>query len=513
MSPAGQNELVTGVRKRNMESGGSNKVISACLRIAILVAIACCTCQPSTAETRHESFDNDPGWEGHNNRSTAFETRTIKQDFGFSRTRHARGKATGELGGFINPAAEPAYYAKRIPSKTLADELTAQGTILCTGRQFHVLVGFFNSKTLNEWRTPNTIALRLYGRGDVFYAYVEYATSRWRAGGDNPKPFPSRPDRATGRRVQKGFAANAVHKWSLRYDPSANQGRGVVTATIDGATAVCYLDPGHKQDGAKFNRFGLLNVMKQYDDGGELWLDDVTINGETEHFDQDPDWEQLQNRRTYVSTNVRPRFDFGYSTTQFAAGRGKGELGGLIFRGDCRYADRMAYYAYQVESLTLDKRLTAAGKVALRRGVSDSTTLIGFFHSTKSMKVNKSQATGIPNNFIGVAIEGPSREGFLFYPLYRAAGDAQGVAAGNHRPRILPDGRAHDWKFDYSPSATGGLGEIAVALDKKTVVLELGLGHRTTGTQFDRFGIVTTWIDGNGQHIYFDDLTYTFKQR
>ncbi len=28
----------------------------------------------------------------------------------------------------------------------------------------------------------------------------------------------------------------------------------------------------------------------------------------------------------------------------------------------------------------------------------------------------------------------------------------------------------------------------------------------------DRFGLVTTWIDGHGQHVYFDDLTYTCRQ-
>ncbi len=465
------------------------------------------------AEERHESFDKNPDWEGRNNRSTAFDKQTIKQDFGFSLTQRARGKATGELGGFINPAAEPAYYAKRIAPKTLGDPLTASGTVLCTGRQFHVLVGFFNSNTLNEWRTPSTIALRLYGRGDKFYAFVEYATSRWRAGGDNPRPFPTIRDPNTGRREQKGFAANAPHKWSLTYDPKANGGRGVVTATIDDETAICHLEPGHKQDRASFDRCGLMTLMKQWDDGGELWLDDITINGETEHFDRDPGWEQFQNRRTYVSTNVRPRFDFGDTATRFAGGLGKGELGGLVFRGDCRYADRMAYYADRLNRLTLRQPLTATGKVALRRGVSDSTTLIGFFHSTKSMKVSDSQASGIPNNFIGVAIEGPSREGFFFYPLYRVARDAQGIADGDDRPRILPNGKSHDWSFDYLPSAASGLGRIAVTLGKQTVMLPLGKGHRAVDTQFDRFGIVTTWIDGNGQHVYFDDLTYTFQQK
>jgi hypothetical protein len=41
-------------------------------------------------------------------------------------------------------------------------------------------------------------------------------------------------------------------------------------------------------------------------------------------------------------------------------------------------------------------------------------------------------------------------------------------------------------------------------------------GPRTCGSRaigqkinFDRFGIITTHIDGNGQTVYFDDLTYT----
>ena len=29
---------------------------------------------------------------------------------------------------------------------------------------------------------------------------------------------------------------------------------------------------------------------------------------------------------------------------------------------------------------------------------------------------------------------------------------------------------------------------------------------------FDRFGLVTPWIDGNGQVVYFDDVTYTTGQ-
>src|SRR4051812_44228900 len=100
---------------------------------------------------RTEHFDRDPGWDGHNNRLAI--SRMVRQDFGYSNTAHTGGKA-GEIGGFIPPAAEPAFYAKELPHKTFNDRLSASGTIACTGQAFHVLVGFFNANTLNEWRTP-----------------------------------------------------------------------------------------------------------------------------------------------------------------------------------------------------------------------------------------------------------------------------------------------------------------------------------------------------------------------
>jgi hypothetical protein len=49
-------------------------------------------------------------------------------------------------------------------------------------------------------------------------------------------------------------------------------------------------------------------------------------------------------------------------------------------------------------------------------------------------------------------------------------------------------------------------------LDREAVTLDLGKGHRAAGARLDRFGLVTTWIDGNGQKVYFDDLTYTARQ-
>src|SRR5207245_4676109 len=101
---------------------------------------------------------------------------------------------------------------------------------------------------------PNTIAIRLLGRGEVFYAYVEYATRRWRAGGDSPGGFAMVRDGKTGRLHPRGFATGQVHRWSLRFDPKGNEGGGSVTVTLDDETDVCNRNSGHRADGHAFTR-------------------------------------------------------------------------------------------------------------------------------------------------------------------------------------------------------------------------------------------------------------------
>src|SRR5262245_49588539 len=97
------------------------------------------------AAERTETFDKDPKWDEHNNRAERIDARPVKQDFGYSATTKCGGAQPGEMGGFINPAGEPAYYAKVIPEKTFGDAMSASGKVRCEGSQFHVLVGFFNS--------------------------------------------------------------------------------------------------------------------------------------------------------------------------------------------------------------------------------------------------------------------------------------------------------------------------------------------------------------------------------
>lgn len=476
--------------------------------------------QPTAKEVdgmllKTEAFDRDPGWEGVNNRSARqHEPIQIRQDFGFSeKTTKSGGAAPGELGGFITPAGEVAFYGKPIVAADLTQPLSASGTMSISPGGTHLLLGFFNSRSVNEWRTPSTIAIRLNGRGNNFFAYVEYCTSKWRAGGDTT-PFPSVTDQQTGRWNLIGYPCDKNLKWSLKYDPTGNDGRGVVTAKIGDDTAICNLDASHKADAATFDRFGILNVMKSADSGSEVWFDDIVINGAPpENFSRDPGWDGRNNRQMSTTRIVRPWFNFGYSQTAFAGGKAKGELGGQVFRGDCREQARMACYGDRIGPLSLERPLRASGKVVLRRGVSDSTTLFGFYHSRESMRKNDSQSDGLPESVLGIHIEGPSSEGFKFYPVLRPKGGGSTFGGVREFPTILPDGQSHDWELNYDPKGAGGNGRIVVTLDGKSGGFDLPEMTKANGTTFDRFGIVTSWIDGNSQDVYFDDLTYTASQK
>src|SRR5881396_1075516 len=300
------------------------------LSASVRLALACMVWP--LAESAHgqalllktETFDADPGWDGSNNRATDPGPRQIVQNFGFNSSSTNAGGPAGEIGGFITPAGEPAFYGKVITPMSFNDPLSASGILNVPQGGGHILIGFFNADTVNEWRTPNTIALRIYGRGSYFLAYLEYGTGLWRAGG-------------TSFGGEAAFPTGAAdYPFSLNYDPNGAGGLGTVSATLGSYSTVMTLDAGHKADGAMFNRFGILNVMKSADDPGQLWLDNVTVNGEAHPFNSDPGWDQRNNRTNFITTNVRPRFEFGYSPGSNFAGGQSGEIGGYTFRGDSR---------------------------------------------------------------------------------------------------------------------------------------------------------------------------------
>jgi hypothetical protein len=468
--------------------------------VFVLATIAC-----SRAATREEHFDREPAsWEGINHRNRSFEPKAVVQDFGYSAATNHAGGEPGEVGGRINPAAEAAFYGYRLAHPLNLDlPMSAQGKLMVAAGSSHCLLGFFNSDTIDGWRTPNTLVARINGRGDVFHCHLEYCTNRWRAEAGVIGEI-VRGARITPTEIPSG----KVHEWKMNYDPHGANGQGLFTLLVDGTLARCEILPDHRKDGITVTHFGFLPVMKAWDSPGEIWIDEVTINGAVQDFANDPSWNGLNNRRSYVTENIRPKFNFGWSNTQHAGGLSRGELGGLIFRGDCRDPNRMACYGDRLSNLTLRNVLEARGKVSVLRAVSDSTASIGFYHSTFSMETNPSQKEGTPSDYLGINIEGPSSEGFFFYPVYRShngGGKALGHNGGRS-PRIYPDGKVHDWSLRYDPAGAGGKGEIAVTLDDQMCRLPLDAEAQAS---FDRFGICTPWIDGNSVTVFFDDLLYT----
>lgn len=458
----------------------------------------------SVASERTEHFNTDPAWDGMNNRPSPKTLREIVQDFGYSATTHAGG-APGEIGGKITPDGNPAYYAKAIATLDFEHAFSASGDIFIPAGPGNTFLGFFNHATINEWRTPNSLGFRINQRGEVFHTHVEFATSKWRASAG----VVGRVDKQADRIYPLELPGGNAHPWTLRYTPQPDGG-GLIEATLDDHTATCAVAPELRKDGARFDRFGFLNIVKSVDSPGELWLCDVVINGEKQDLSSDPQWDGRDNRRTYLSPEVRPRFDFGFSPTSFA-GDQPGEIGGRFYRGDCRDAAKLAYYGAKTGALSVQDEIHASGRIAFLKGVSDSTTLFGFFNAKASVRVNESQANAFPSDFLGAVVEGPSGEGFLFYPAYRMH-DGSYDEAHATAPHIYPDGKPHTWELRYRPATPSSPGEITLALDDESTTLTLPAEHAAEGATFDRFGFLTPWIDGNGQVVYLDDLQYTVTE-
>src|SRR5205807_8480522 len=92
----------------------TKRSISVCVLVALAAGAGYVPADdPPKPALKAESFDTDPGWEGHNNHIVPERVPTVTQDFGYGKTNFA-GQGPGELGGQVTRASEPAYYADRI---------------------------------------------------------------------------------------------------------------------------------------------------------------------------------------------------------------------------------------------------------------------------------------------------------------------------------------------------------------------------------------------------------------
>ena len=106
-------------------------------------------------------------------------------------------------------------------------------------------------------------------------------------------------------------------------------------------------------------------------------------------------------------------------------------------------------------------------------------------------------------NFIGVRVEGPTRVGHYFAPVF-ASDKGDGSKLDKGAPVLHPDGKPHTWSIRYNPADR----TVAVTLDSESATLTLKPQQRGQAT-FDRFGVLTPNRGGSQVKIYFDDITYT----
>ncbi len=494
---------------------GSRKLAAAVVSV-VMVHLGV-VAQPPLLKT--ETFDRDPGWEGHNNHIVPEKPLIVTQDFGFSATNHA-GKAVGEIGGSIQRSTTPAHYAAEISAKTLEDKFTASGSFALTKSQpgAGIFFGFFNSQQPGGSGRPiGSLGLDFDFEGSGGRLATRLITNTNKSCGTFitpylPGKFRPTPIKNDGTR----------YHWTLAYDPQGAGGNGQFTFTMrsDTHTSENYgelheasqkeaqarfpntktftvdLTPGFKKEGATFDRFGLLNMMKS---GGTavIFFDDVVIDGRAEDFSRDPGWAAVGNRTTYEDREVVGAHDFGFNTkTNHAGGKTAGEVGGGLWR-----SGEYGYYADKVGPLNLDQKLEARGKVKLVTAGPDSDMHIGWFSS-----VTKVKSPDEAGNFIGIHVGGPTRIGHYFIPQFATAKGTKGKV--EQGPIITP-GKLFDWSLLYDPAANSGNGEMRVTLGSETVTLALKPGQKAQGAILDRFGLFTSQAGGQMVKIFLDDVSYT----
>lgn len=501
----------------NAQGGGSIHAVTK--RLLIGVAFSFGALLAARASLKTEAFDQDPHWEGFNNRVAPRRVPTVAQDFGYTNSNVA-GAGPGEIGGNIWRSSTPASYAAKIPAKTLHDKLTASGTfaITATSGSSGVFFGWFNgSESVGR---QNTLGMRLGARGSGSRLTVQLVTAKNQACGTKITPWvvdKSKP-RGEGRKYRPTSIKNdgTRYHWTMHYDPAANHGAGQISFSItsdepkaekfEGKTFTIDLRNGYKDQGTTFDRFGIRNGEK----GGNpmtIYFDDLELDGQRQDFSKDPEWIGVGNRTSFQDRVQGGAHNYGFSETSNHAGGKAGEIGGTMWR-----SGQYSYYADRVGPFTLNDHLEARGKVVLLRAPPDSGMYLGWFNSAD--KTNGPTQTG---NFLGIKVGGPTRVGHYFVPAYVATHPPEDkrrkrltteAASG---PLLVPN-KTFDWNLVYDPGANHGNGAIIVTLGSESVTLPLRDGDKATGATFDRFGLFTSHIGGAFVEIYFDDLQYSAQR-
>src|SRR5436305_2846110 len=116
----------------------------------------------------------------------------------------------------------------------------------------------------------------------------------------------------------------------MEYDPEAKGGKGQLRFKLksdrlkpeefENKDFVVDLPAGFKEEGATFDRFGLMNAMKA---GGPMtiYFGELEHDGKREDLSREPHWESSGNRESYEDRDQVGANNFGFSAdTRFAGG-------------------------------------------------------------------------------------------------------------------------------------------------------------------------------------------------
>jgi len=194
-------------------------------------------------------FSADPQWEGQGNHTSFSETETPgAHDFGYSQTNFAGGKL-GELGGTVWRSTF-ASYADRVGPLNLNQPLVASGRVVLTGADpdSDVCLGWFRSGA-QEGETKNPrefIGVAIGGPTRVGHYFRPMVNNGTDTHAVAPKGPVLHPD-------------GKPHNWSLVYDPTARDGQGAVTVTLDKEAVTLDLNEKLRADVTHLDRFGLFS--------------------------------------------------------------------------------------------------------------------------------------------------------------------------------------------------------------------------------------------------------------
>jgi hypothetical protein len=215
---------------------------------------------------RAQDFSQDPNWDSAGNHVTYQATDVGgAHNFGFSNTSHAGGKP-GEVGGTFWRTDHWGYYADRVGSLSFDDRLEARGRVVLS-------VGAPDADMCFGWFRPDGggpspdkagvfLGIKVGGPTRVGHYFLPmFAVNGQLRGLPDSGPV---------------LAPGKAYKWSLVYDPAANEGRGAITARLGDQAVTHNLRPGQKAraSDARLSHFGMLSIGP----GGQivkLYLDDL----------------------------------------------------------------------------------------------------------------------------------------------------------------------------------------------------------------------------------------------